>query len=342
MSKIYSSIFLLKDLTSISSLKTIFNNGGYRELLYHTKKDEKKVQDMSDEEKYFIYSWQEIGNVEEFKFENYQSSEESEQTGLEEIAIRFLKATANIEYSKKKRKDGQGNFLPKLERLNDTDVEMIFFERNHAVYVLILTSNEYNINRSTRLIGLKNIEPINEDYSLEVDIFNWLFWMYTDKEGTISEDLTLENISGFVGSVTDDANIFTGTSYQTTELIVTKAFISNGGNLKRITVRLRDKEADVTFMVNDKSTVILFCSNSTKLRILDNMDKAVFLLLYVYSCLIPKLKYLYQIEAEEFVLEESPKFSKKIGIEVIESIVRENDIKLNDLHFLEVKQQGVS
>lgn len=76
--------------------------------------------------------------------------------------------------------------------------------------------------------------------------------------------------------MTDDANVFTGTSYQTTELIVTKAFISNGGELKNITLRVRNSDVDLTCMINDCSTVIVNNSVSQKLRILDSLDKKRF------------------------------------------------------------------
>ena len=42
------------------------------------------------------------------------------------------------------------------------------------------------------------------------------------------------NISGFIGNIGDEQNIFKGTSDQTSELIITKAFISNGETLKQL------------------------------------------------------------------------------------------------------------
>lgn len=325
MTKIYSNIFLVNNINSLSSLDEVFRRQ-HSELLTHVKKDENQVAGMCDSEKNFIYSWKEIGQLEEMRLPQINGNNNS----IEEI-IFYQKAIANIEYSKKKRKDSKGNFLPKVDRVNDLDIESLFFEKGNKVYVLILTPNDYHISRFKKLIGEDIISLTNTDYSLEPDIFNWLFYVYTERDGTLNDDTKLENISGFVGNVTDDANVFTGASYQTTELIATKAFISNGGELKKITLRVRDTDIDITCMVNENSTVVISCNPSEKLRIMDNMDKATFLLLYLYGYLILRLKQLYMNESDKFIKEDNPKFSKKIGIDVIKSIVEKNNILLKDL-----------
>lgn len=57
------------------------------------------------------------------------------------------------------------------------------------------------------------------------------------------------NISGFIGNIGDEQNIFKGTSDQTSELIITKAFISNGETLKTITARLKNKDIDIVLQL---------------------------------------------------------------------------------------------
>lgn len=325
MSKIYSNIFLLNNINSLSSLSEVFRRQ-HVELLTHVKKDEDQVAGMCDSEKNFIYSWKEIGQKEEIKLPKINGDNNST-----EETIFYQKVTANLEYTKKKKKDSNGNFLPKAERVNNLDVESLFFEKENKVYVLIITSNDYNISRFKKLIGEHNISHINTEYSLESDIFNWLFYVYTERDGILNNDTKLENISGFVGNVTDDANVFTGASYQTTELIATKAFLSNGGELKKITLRVRDTDVDITCMINENSNVVISCNISLKLRLMDNMDNGTFLLLYLYGYLILRLKQLYMNESDSFINEDNPKFSKKIGIDVIKSIVEKNNILLKDL-----------
>lgn len=57
------------------------------------------------------------------------------------------------------------------------------------------------------------------------------------KNKELNDKLTIENISGFEGIITDDTNTIIGDSKQTTDLIATKAFISNGGDLKKYIYR---------------------------------------------------------------------------------------------------------
>lgn len=327
LSKIYSNIFLLNNIVRLTSLDKIFSKQ-YKEILPHVKKDKDIVDRMQDSEKYFFYTWGEIGKVEQFNVPNINNDSEEE-------IIQFQKAVANIEYTKRKRKDNFGNFLPKEERVNNAEIELLFFEKDRKIYVLILTSNEYHISRVKALIGEQNLSHTNSEYTLEPDLFNWLFYVYTERKGTLNEDIKLENISGFVGNVSDDANVFTGESYHTTELVVTKAFISNGGELKKIQLRVRDKDADITCMVNEHSAIVLSGNLSNKLRIMDNMEKSTFLLLYLYGYLILKLKQLFYSESDKFINEDNPNFSKKIGLDVIKSIVEKNNIVLEDIqHFL--------
>jgi len=149
MSKIYSNIFLIDQVNSLASLKKIFSRQ-HKELLPHVKKDENLVDGMPDSEKYFFYTWKEIGEVEELKVPKIGNIDEEE-------IILFQKAIANIEYTKRKRFDDSGNFLPKADRVNDSDVDLLFFEKDRKIYVLILTSNEYNVRRVKALIGEHNI-----------------------------------------------------------------------------------------------------------------------------------------------------------------------------------------
>ena len=328
MSNIYSTIYLLNSYSQLSSLNGMFSRQ-HRELLYHVDRDREQVSRMSDSEKYFIYSWVDIGSIEEIVVPKLTMPGLNEETS-EEI-IRFQKVIVNVEYPKRRKKDNDGHFLPKVERVNNVDVELIFFELDNKVYTLINTSNEYNISRVKTLIGEQNISGTSLDYLLETDIFNWLFYVFDEREGVLDEELKLENISGFMGNVSDDANVFTGTSSQTTELIVTKAFISNGGVLKNITLRVRDNNADITCMVNENSKSVIYGNISSKLRILDSIEEPIFLLLYLYGFILLKLKALYILESDQFMNEDNPRFSKKIGIDVIESIVEKNNIQLHEI-----------
>ena len=337
MSKLFSSVFSMEEFSSLASLESILARE-YNDLLRHATKDEEKVNSLPDSEKFFVFSWKNKKEVQEITLpltseELSAISPDDKEESSQVTCIKFQSIIANIEYSKQKRKDDDDNFLPKADRLNTIEIEVVFFERNSKVFVLIQSSSSYHIDRVKHLIGTDNIQETSPEYSLESDVFNWLIYVYDEKIGELSDSLKLNNVNGFVGNVTDDANIFSGSSQQTTELIVTRAFSSNGGVLKKIGIRVSNNEVSVTCMVNERSVVAIDCSESKKLRILDSLDSSLFLLLYFYGYLIVEIKSLYEADSESFNDHERFQFSKKIGIEVINSIIEKNEIEVTDTIF---------
>lgn len=339
MSKIYSSIFQLQTrFTSLEDIKPIFQRIFNRPLAA-SKKDTEKVQNMSHEESHFFYTWVKENQIEDFEvydIYSYESEEQSVSKDKEKYmnkikTLRFQRALCNIEYGKRRKKDSHGNFLPKSERLNNVEISTIFFELSGSIFVIILTANLYHTERVKSLIGMDNLEEHSERYSLNPDMFNWLVYNYSEQNGQIDEETSLKNISGFIGNVLDSENIIRGKSEQTTELIVTKAFISNGGKLTSVTLRVADKNIDLTFAITDSSAIVINSNISEKYVLFSSMDQEMFFVLYVYTYLIIKLKRIYESEADIFKEKESPKFSKKIGLEVIRSIVQKNKITMNEV-----------
>nr|WP_055735589.1 hypothetical protein [Alkalicoccobacillus plakortidis] len=73
---------------------------------------------------------------------------------------------------------------------------------------------------------------------------------------------------------------------------------------------------------------------SEKIKLLDAEDEIPFFVIYLYSFLIPKLKSLYNYASTQFLAEEKKQFSVKIGLEVIESIIKHNQLNMNDVSAL--------
>ncbi len=63
-------------------------------------------------------------------------------------------------------------------------------------------------------------------------------------------------ISGFIGNTTDEYNVFKGISDQALELIITKAFISNGVILRTLTARLRNEDIDIDFGIDYSASIL--------------------------------------------------------------------------------------
>lgn len=329
-SKMYSSVFLLKGISNLSSLHSIYDKE-YKDPLHCSKQDQELFNSLPGSEKYFVFSWKEEQEIREIELPCLTQND-TVVDDSRKILIKFQCAIANIEYTKQKKKNGN-EFLPKVDRLNEKEIEVVFFEKQSKVYALIITSQEVHLQRVKKLIGSNNIERVSTEYLLNTDLFSWLVYIYDEKEGRLSNSIKLANINEFVGNDSDDANVFSGSSNQTTKLIGTKAFISNGGELKKIALRISvDGEIDINFMINEKSTVVLNCKSSTKHRLLESLEKRWFLLLYLYGYLILELKVLYEAESGNFTGGERQKFYKKIGIEVIKSIMDKNEISVSDIN----------
>ncbi len=336
MSKIFANIFRIIGGTTLSSIEDIFSRT-HKEYLSFSKKHKEEFDRLSESEKSFIYSWKSQDEVDEIILpltseEIQKNTLNNESEILKNRKIKFKRLVASIEYGKKNKLDeSKVKFLPKSDRLNVVDIEVIFFEIDSKIFVLILSSNFNNVIRVKKLIGDKNIESNATEYFLDSDVFSWLIYIYEEKSGKLSDKLKLKNVTGFVGNVTDDANIFSGSSLQTTELIVTKAFISNGGQLKKIGIRISNEDVSITCGIDSESGVIMDCDESIKNRLFDTLDESLFCILYLYGYLILKIKSLYKLDLENFNGNERENFSKKIGLDVIHSIIKHNNIKTDDI-----------
>ncbi|MER2175831.1 MAG: hypothetical protein ABS911_14250 [Carnobacterium sp.] len=227
-------IFLLDRYSSVNDVKSNILKRKHQEELFIAKQDIKQAQVMAEKEKYFYYEW----DNERTKTENIILSEAEDNI----IESKVLETYAELEFPKKRKKDSSGNIFPEKDRVNDASIRVIFFENEKAVYFLVFSSNESHIDRVRKLIGESYIKDVDQRYHMAPDLFNWLFYKYSVSKGCLTEELALNNISGFIGNSIDEHNIFKCSSDQTSDLIITKAFISNGEILKNITAKVTSPE----------------------------------------------------------------------------------------------------
>ncbi|HGF7579875.1 TPA: hypothetical protein ACNKJ7_001968 [Enterococcus faecium] len=325
--KLICKLYKLEGISSLEMvIESILNRTAY-EKVYLTKEDKERGIHLQGDDARFIYNWETFSQIEELDVPDLSDEEDSLTP-----AIRFIKAIANIEYSKQKKRDDSGNYLPKEKRTHTLPVDVYFLEIDSSIYVVICTSKEVNVKRVKKLIGISSFCTNSQDYYLKNDFFNWLFYNYDEENGILENHFHLKNIGGFIGNITDEQNIFKGVSQQTSELIITKAFISNGETLKNVTARIRkENEIDIVFGVDENSNTVIYLNQSENLALFENKDKATFLLVYLYGILIRKLKKIYLTKEKIFIEELEGDFSKKIGLEVIKSIINNNHITINEL-----------
>ncbi|OOG28527.1 hypothetical protein BZK37_01020 [Enterococcus casseliflavus] len=205
------------------------------------------------------------------------------------------------------------------------------------MYLLIFSSNETHIDRVQKLIGANLIKNVDKSYQIEPDFFNWLFYRYSLFNGELSEEFKVNNISGFIGNSVDEHNIFKSSSDQTSELIITKAFISNGEILKNVTVKITSTEGEFVFSIDDNSNISLFLNQS--MMYFNSSNPELVIPVYLYSIMIPFTKEIYKEISKEFIDKDKKHFSVKIGLEVIQSIIDNNNIELSDINDLYLKSE---
>ncbi len=318
-SKINIKLFLLDRYKSLKEVEEKILIKMYKEPLLIAKKDREQASTMTEQEKTFYYNWTEV-KKEKITFVETES---------ETIAKEILEAHAELEYPKLRKKDSQGMILPKKDRVQETSIKVIFFEMEGSIYLLIFTSNEAHTDRVQKLIGQNLIKEVDEKYQIESDLFNWLFYRYSVFKGELSNELIVKNISGFTGNSIDEHNVFKSSSDQTSDLIVTKAFISNGEMLKNVTTRINNTEGEFVFSIDQNSNVSLFVRQS--FIYFNSGDLDTTLPVYLYNVLIPAIKEIYIEHSKEFLGIEKKQFSVKIGLEVIQSIMKKNNIELEDI-----------
>jgi len=315
---------LLKLNNDFSSLKDVnrilFTSDGYTEEM---KISEKEKVGMSFEERNFFFKWI---NYDEFDGREQSIMLPNIEDTKNNRKISYLVKTAKCEYTKRKRRDDNGELLPKEYRLNLAFVKVIFIVIESSVYSIICENYDYNVVRAINLIGQNNIEN-NKNVSISPEMFNWLFYKYLRKNGVLSNDLKLDNITGFKGNIIDEHDVFEGESDQTADLIITKAFISNGYPVRNMKIVITSDEGQLFFLLDEFSNVKIGRKSYINL-LFNNENDDITIPIYLYSFIIPKLSYIYERISDKFNKNDKFKFSFEVGKDVIESIAHNNDMNL--------------
>lgn len=284
---------------------------------------------MEDEEKYYYSHWDE-GSSEESSIVLHLGSPLEHSQDENENKIYYLRIPAICEYATRRRKDENGEVLPKNRRLNIDQTDILFIDFNQEIYVVAFTTEYQPLRRIKKLIGDTYIACDSELTKLTSDLFHWLFYRYSTNKSFLGEYIELENISGFTGIVMTDDHTFTGLSDQTADLIVTKAFISNGYPIKSIKVQLYSGNGRITFFVDEDDNLSVERGSNIDLLIPKNKED-IAMPIFLFFIVLPELRNLYESDKSNFICEEKYKFNAEIGKDVIRSIASRNNIDLSTL-----------
>lgn len=316
----YTLLKLKKTFTSISDVQARILNREHHEPL-----SIKKIPEGADQnEVTFKYEWHNSSGHEEIKFENTDQN------------FKYLKVTSYCEFSTRRVFDPtSGDLLPKSDRLNTALIEVLFVEIENEMYAVVFSSDFYDLRRVKKLIDENSIEPLTSIHNTHSDLFHWLFFKYIKEDYGLDEKINIDNINGFTGTVINDENMFEGRSSQTAELIITKAFITNGYPITSIQTDLQISDASINFYLNEvldgKELKIVVAKKSSITNILNNEEIEYVVPMYIFFYLIPTVVNLYKSVEKEFLLNAKTDFSKEIGIEVIKTIMAKNNISVEEV-----------
>lgn len=130
-------------------------------------------EEMCDEEKYYFSSWSVDEGIEKINSIMLHLGGPLERDkDLDNDRIQYLKVTSVCEYPTRRKKDERGQILPKKQRLNTEETDVIFVYHNEDVYVIAFTTEHYSLLRVKRLIGETFISSETNTNNLTPDLFH--------------------------------------------------------------------------------------------------------------------------------------------------------------------------
>lgn len=245
-------------------------------------------------------------------------------------------SVVSVEYPRNQKTNSKGKILPRGERVNTNDVLILLIkESNLESRLITITSYPPDIGRVNKFIGESRISMIDETNHISNDFFVWMYYSYSKNEA-ILDDLNINNIIGFTGVIADDTNKIMGSSDSTPDLLITKAFVSNGYRLRSLRFDLNDTFLNTIVAINEDLSLLMDL-NATELN-LDSLSSndveqtVIRSVAYIYAGLLPSLLKKYDSKKNDFA-SKNKNFSKEIGIEVVQAIINRNNISNRDLDF---------
>lgn len=284
-----------------------------------------EARELSTDDKTLYSNWMNCNLLDSHILE-YDFHPEDEGTGN----VRFLVKTAHVEYTKKQKRDNHGQLLEKYLRINVIDINVIFFEANNRIYAIIC-ANDNHEKKVIDLVSSANIDNVNTTYEISANEFYWLFYRYSVGLSELNASLTISNITSFKGNIFDEHHVIEGNSDETSELIVTKAFVSTGNDFTKMKINLNSYGSNIVFLVDNISNLSIDAESTI---ILTEYPPEIVIPLYIVSIIIPiiHLNYIEDDFTEDAQVKQE--FSKRVGLDVITKIIEYNNVELSDLMLL--------
>lgn len=314
----YTFLKLKSNFSTMESIQSGILNREHDEPLQAAKIPE----NISEEERNFKYRWSINSEPQSHEIPNSQN-------------ITYIEAVGECEYSTRRIKDqSTGELLSKQDRLNIDEIETIFVNVDGESYVIVLTNNHYELTRIKKLIGEENFDLLDTQHQIESEFFSWLFYKNIKQEQQLNDEIDLTNIEGFTGNIVNEENQFAGTSVQISEMMITKAFITNDYPITSIRLEMQMPNTAVILYLNsvtDNRQIEIAIDRLSSMSEVDDEKIPVIISIYTFLYLIPEMISVYEIAKADYIAHIKSDFLKEIGIEVIKLIMSHNEIDVDEL-----------
>ncbi|MCT3565305.1 hypothetical protein [Levilactobacillus brevis] len=333
------------------------------EKIKFNKNFEKAKQALPKSERELYYSWEKGGFVDSIQFDSPMGNLEN---------IKYLSIKIKLEISKKDKYDeAKTSILPKSQRVESHDVQVIFLVISNELVVLIFSGNKLYCDRCKILIQ-KTISSTVINLSVNREIFTWLFFTYDQVEDRNVTDLvSVSEIDGFVGTISDEKDSILGldpsqlskvtsSSQKLSKLFVTQAFISLGNLFTGVQIELLIKKIErlsdspismeinvsktgnvydrVEMSFDEDETLKLKGSNSQITSYMTSETTLQTTVIYVYSLLLPLILSSFETQKTNFEDKILPEYEEILGSEVIRQILEKNP-HLNSSKIIGIKSK---
>ncbi|MED1663242.1 hypothetical protein [Brevibacillus laterosporus] len=280
------------------------------------------------------------------KWEMYSDSFREVMINDKKIKYIFAKGTIERDRVPKDcRVDRHGELLLKSNRVKVEEIETLFFEFYGRVHVVLATPKSLDSRIRTILFykqfdwGKIDFDKQLNQFNFESNFFNWLIY----RKGqtifdSLGNSLDLLEVSEFSGETNRGSNEFTGKGGNISRQPATQTMISMSSNFTKLLLTLKYKEICFHFKLSrlaeceiddDKTFKKDAQGNFTSVNVHETIIK-------IYHEIIPLLKSAFNKDLIDgsFNLQYQY-FKKESGLCVIEDIIRQLDIRLEEISELE-------
>lgn len=283
----YVKVIKLKsDISKLDDLKKIQDE--YSKPIKIRKSMREKI-DMNEPEFQLIYSWEERTD---------------ERLSVNNIQFQIWNAKIEHQRIQMYNKTGTG-LLPKEERTGCYYVPTVFYEKDGAVYLCVITRRSEILKAVEELVD--NIDITSNQLATNQNMVEWLFWRFMSNKNNLKDDIFIENLFSFEGNIIegDSSDLVKGMSTQISNLDVTKAVLSLKEPLNSLKLSMDWEDSNLSFSYSIDGIVTVDArqttlSDSISSKRLTSIPASYQKLVYIVAVVVPSLIEIFSFDVKNF------------------------------------------